>query len=226
MTTMPTPEEFMMLPVEPDEDCDSDLTPLQHLAELERRVTALESGTESADTYPLVSPAETVDDEALAQLIDCAQALADLEAKHDTVLQLVEQIRGIVKKSTSKVSLDVKAAIDAWTNPAIPETVEGEEASGAAGATHLLVDGALLCNSDGPSSDHPGNVTCEDCRELNRQRVASLVASVGPPAHDADVEDWRAYARTQHRVPEGTVLDQMNRSQIRSMLGIEQPAGS
>lgn len=40
------------------------------------------------------------------------------------------------------------------------------------------------------------------------------------PAHDADVEEWRAYARSCGYVDEVTDLNQMNRSQIRTLLGI------
>ena len=49
-------------------------------------------------------------------------------------------------------------------------------------------------------------------------------ATVGVPTDDATVEEWRAFARTMTGAPEGTVVDQMNRSQIRTMLGIAHPA--
>lgn len=42
------------------------------------------------------------------------------------------------------------------------------------------------------------------------------------PTPDADVEVWRAFARG--RGYQGADVDTMNRSQIRTMLGIEQPA--
>lgn len=41
------------------------------------------------------------------------------------------------------------------------------------------------------------------------------------PAHDADVEEWRAYARS--RGYQGPDVDTANRSSIRTMLGIPQP---
>lgn len=49
-----------------------------------------------------------------------------------------------------------------------------------------------------------------------------------PPADDAPVEDWRAYARALglagHSDPELNVdLDELNRSQIRTALGLDQP---
>jgi hypothetical protein len=43
------------------------------------------------------------------------------------------------------------------------------------------------------------------------------------PEPDADVEAWRAYARG--RGYQDADVDRMNRSQIRTMLGIEQPTG-
>lgn len=46
--------------------------------------------------------------------------------------------------------------------------------------------------------------------------------SIPLPAHDASVEEWRAYA-AQDPLPPGTDLEQMNRSQIRSLLGVDQP---
>lgn len=39
------------------------------------------------------------------------------------------------------------------------------------------------------------------------------------PAHDAPVEEWRLFARAH-----GHTVGEMNRSQIRTLLGIEQPA--
>lgn len=44
-----------------------------------------------------------------------------------------------------------------------------------------------------------------------------------PPAHDAPIEEWVAWAAP--RVPEGTDLVRMNRSQIRTVLGIPHDAG-
>jgi len=42
------------------------------------------------------------------------------------------------------------------------------------------------------------------------------------PADDAEVEEWRAYARSRGYA--GPDVDKANRSQIRSMLGIQHPA--
>ena len=48
--------------------------------------------------------------------------------------------------------------------------------------------------------------------------------AAGPPAHDAPVEEWRAHARALGY--NGPDVDKANRSQIRTMLGIEQPVES
>lgn len=206
MTMMPTPEEFMMLTVEPDEDVEPDgfFAPasVELFQRLDRRVSDLErhiglTDKVAADPEPLVS-----EDEHVALMIDTSHELADLEAKHDIVLQLVEQIRSIVKKSTSKVSLDVKAAIDAWANPPTSETPSpAGEPSPSAG-----------------EGSYTGLRTEVDAE-------GRTVLSV--PAHDADVDEWRTYARALRGVTNGeSSIDSMNRSQIRTLLGIEQPAGA
>lgn len=178
MMQTPSPEEFMMLAADPDDDSDQAVPDFaQRLAELEARFAALagaQSDSPSADTYPLAPAAEDMQFASLdAEIGELQQEHTDLEAKHDVVLQLVEQIRGIVKKSTSKVSLDVKAAIDAWANP-----------------------------------------------------LGTLTPSPwAQPAHDAPVEEWRGFADGRLKGL-GYDLEQMNRSQIRTLLGIEHAAGA
>lgn len=219
-TTAPTPAEFLASPSTEEDEAYDDRTPLEQLADLERRVTALtglihggyieltlpgdQAGAAFAGIESAVDPDErAVIDEALQA---AGEELADIRAKHGTVLALVEEIRGIVKPSTSKVSLAVKAAIEGWANPAVPEGSDapGEPTPETPSPTHSV-----------PGSTEP----------VIRQGVGE-----GPqpeqPEHDADVETWRAYARAVHAVPEGTVLEQMNRSQIRTMLGVEQPVGA
>lgn len=55
------------------------------------------------------------------------------------------------------------------------------------------------------------------------EQPASPDDGATPPANDADVEEWRAYARGLGLV-DG--LDQANRSQIRTMLGISHSEGA
>ncbi len=123
------------------------------------------------------------------------EAFDDLEEKHRSLFELLAAVEKIVKPSTSKVSNEVKAAIDAWKNPVVPQALTADE------VTAKTMEG-----------------------ELNDWAKQTGLGQ--HPTHDADVEEWRAYARSLAAVPEGTVLDQMNRSQIRTLLGIEQPAPS
>lgn len=194
MTTIPTPADFLMIR-EPDED---DVDPFDQnaarLDDLERRLFALETGT-----YPEELPSRDEllvrEDESAALLIDTSNELADLEAKHDVVLRLIDQIEGIVKKSTSKVSLDVKAAIKAWANPETP--------------------------SPAPDADEPAVDEAAGAGSPEQDVQQSAGEGLPQPAVDAPVDEWRAYARAQGYT--GAGIDQMNRSQIRTMLGIEQP---
>lgn len=55
--------------------------------------------------------------------------------------------------------------------------------------------------------------------ESATERHTATVAIEERPDRDDTVEDWRAYARAQGYA--GSDVDQMNRSQIRTMLGIE-----
>ena len=204
-STAPSPAEFLATSDPHDEDVD-DLTPLERLTLLEQRVTTLEGG--------VVLPSDTdlgnifgVDlgnrEQDAVQTMH--EELTDLEAKYDAVLQLIGQIGGIVKKSTSKVSLEVKAAIDVWANPLGNKT----------------------------PSPAPGDPAPEPSAESVPAAVSEASAGEGPPwaknhpAHDAPVDEWRAYAEERLRGLgyEGD-LQQMNRSQIRTLLGIEQLAGA
>lgn len=103
------------------------------------------------------------------------ELLDDLEAKHAELYDVLAQVEKIVAKSTSKVSLDVKAAINAWRNP---DAAPAE-----------------------PAGDEP--------------------EPMAQPAPDAEVEEWRAYARSLGYA--GAPVEQGNRSQIRTLLGVEQP---
>lgn len=253
MTTIPSPAEFLTAAY-PDDEHDEPLTLDELVADLERRVTALETGEPASEptgiaaalahhghpvperitvdgqqVHPVVEPADTVADEALAQLIDCAQALSDLEAKHGVVLELVEEIRAIVKTSTSKVSLQVKAAIERWANPLgtqtpspAPDPARSEPAvdDAAAGEPQDVQQRA----GEG-SAIVPTAVQCVMCaRYFADQGLFDQhnCVPMAQPAHDAPVEEWRSYARRLGYT--GPDVDAMNRSQIRTMLGIEQPA--
>ena len=63
--------------------------------------------------------------------------------------------------------------------------------------------------------------TCVDCGgEHQEGSLPYRRPEPAPPAHDAPVEEWRAYARSRTGFPEGTSIDTLNRSQIRTLLGI------
>lgn len=181
----PSPAEFLAAPPDPDEDLEEAEQQYPEVVHPDRPVPVL--------THP--KPADS-----LASIADCLERLTgivearaaeedqeqarleafdDLDAKHATLYELVEEIEGIVKASTSKVSLSVKAAIDRWRSP---------EAASA-----------------GPEQEPAPEPDEED---------------EAPPANDAPIEDWVAYA-----VRRGLEVDpgRTNRSQIRTMLGIPQP---
>ncbi len=182
MNTTPTVEQFLAeqstedddyFAGPPSEDDWRDAVtdePLISIAESLRRIAAAMGG--ETFTAELVQQDEQV-------LGDLGQAYDDLEAKHQSLYELLADVEKIVSKSTSKVSLDVKAAINAWKAPAV-EPVEVPEPVPAGNAAEM------------------GHT---------------------PPAHDAGVEEWALYAESLgHEVP-----GSMNRSQIRTLLGIEQP---
>lgn len=172
--TAPTPEAFLAQPPDPDEDLDVDI---DIDIDIDIDVTP--------GAHPLLRPLQDIAEqlewiargpaEAEKASDRLNEAYADLEASHAQLFGLVADIEKIVKKSTSKLADQVRAAIDGWKAPAVEETVP---ASNAAEMGHH------------------------------------------PPAHDADVEEWRGYARSLGYT--GADIDTANRSQIRTMLGIGQ----
>lgn len=177
MSIVPTPEEFLTTYEQPDEPEEIELEPLESIADSLRCLVAVMKPQEG---IVLPTDYETVSDEYAPAVLEEASKQAaeedrdDWEDKHRALSELVMAISAIVKPSTSKVSLEVKAAIERWTNPQ-PEPAE--ETSGS--------------------------------------------EPLDQPAHDAPVEEWRAYARSYGYT--GYDVDKCNRSQIRTMLGIEQP---
>lgn len=176
--TAPTIEAFL---TQPDDDLeDTDLGPVE---------AALAAGqTFRAEVYDSGDPLESIadslrtlvgrvtehsEDEKAADRMQ--EAFDDLDAKHAELYAVLARVEKIVAKSTSKVSLDVKAAINAWRKPEVPAE---------------------------PASDEPPSAP-----EM--------------PAHDADVQAWRDYARSLGY--SGAPVDEGNRSQIRTLLGIGQP---
>ncbi|KRB73063.1 hypothetical protein ASE01_20010 [Nocardioides sp. Root190] len=204
--TTPSPAEFLAASY-PDDEHEEPITLDDLVHDLERRVTALESSTPTCDD-PVCSPEQSNEIEATGlrtreDWLD--EHLADLEEKHRVVLELVGEIGGIVKKSTSKVSLEVKAAIDAWADPQTPSPAPGDDAPEPA------VDEAAAVE-----------IQPQDVQQRAGEGSQTMGGFDGQPTHDADVEAWRAYAGGQG----WSDVDHYNRSQIRTLLGIEQPAGA
>lgn len=274
MTTMPStpsPAEFLAGPSYDEDDLDhmdpSDHTPLDRLADLEQRVSRLEKVWRLDDAsrwsaipktgYVVETPAfaaieaaseteEPAGGDYYEELRFVSEQYADLEAKHGTVLALIEEIRGIVKPSTSKVSLAVKAAIDAWADPQVPagepdepevpgepENPSTEESNGspydACSISQTAERGAWICSRgrghDGPHRAFRDSELMAEWDRLSSGPSAEGGSPAGAPAADASVEEWRAYARILGYQLRADV-DTMNRSQIRTMLGIEQPVGA
>lgn len=200
MTSTPTPEEFLAAPSDPDDAEDLELR--QFEAAAESRYRAMVGDVEQHSCDPLESIAASLgliaasvvrqgneerEQSEQAELFDETRAERDdWEDKHRAAVDLIHEIETIVKPSTSKVSLEVKAAVERWSNPVV-ETV--------AHAAENVVN----------SVDFNGNALVQ-------------------PAHDAPVQEWRDYAYNAGlSAPD---VDSANRSQIRTMLGVEQPVGS
>lgn len=117
------------------------------------------------------------------------EAYDDLEAKHRSLYDLLAEVEKIVAKSKSQVSLEVKAAINAWRNPTVDEAAPEQ-----------------------PVEPEPGSVVIEPSEPV----YTPMDGGEPAPAADAPIEIWRAYAHG--RGVEGA--DVMNRSQIRTALGL------
>ncbi|WP_134740011.1 hypothetical protein [Nocardioides sp. 503] len=210
MTMTPTPEQFLAMR-EPDEDeTENGMAPWEQqiLDEVNaERADPLESI--AASLRQLVGALQEDKDEEQAPDW-LRESLDDLQAKHEVLVQLVEEIEAIVKPSTSKLANTVRQTIGRWRAPeaSAGEPVEDEKPGG------------------------PGAVQCGLCeryfadQDLLERHVcgagpmvpAANAAEMGhrPPAADAGVEEWRKYARSLGH----EVSDQTNRSQIRTLLGL------
>lgn len=128
----------------------------------------------------------------------------ELDQRYDDLLELVDEIEALIKPSTSKLANSVRAAIQTWREPE---------------QTHSELEPA----GSGPSPYRdPVPVTDE------RPVPASNAGEMGlpQPSPEDDVEQWRTYARHLGHGRTGPAfneLEAMNRSQIRTLLGIEQP---
>lgn len=202
-----TPEAFMTQ-TDPEDDLDTlapeTRDPLESIAHSLGLLASLAVRRDNADT---------ADGELQQRYAELDQAHADLEDKHRSLFELLAEVEKIVMPSTSKLANSVREAITRWRNPEVPEQAETADTSDEGMANRLV----------------PPAVQCTAClryfadQALLDQHACTAEASEAPPAQDADVDTWRAYARRVHGVDAGTAIDGMNRSQIRTMLGVEQP---
>lgn len=128
-----------------------------------------------------------------AQLIsDLEKEVSEIEALHDAKQQLIEDVLTICKPSTSKLANSIRAVLEPVVAPPGVEGVGSEPDTSRADAT----------------------------AEDYARATAEATGIPRWPAHDADVEEWRSYARDL--LPDHDVST-MNRSQIRTALNIPQP---
>lgn len=159
-----------------------------------------------------------------------AEECADLDAKLETAYDVINRVAEALGKSKAAPALAAKAVIDAWKKGPAEPVEEQDDHNGLLPPDPDLGNPAVPDSSgdsiphlDGGSTIYPGAPAQAD----GSGDTVSVDPSVaqGAPAHDASVTDWRGYARRVHGVPAGEacVFDTMNRSQVRTALGIEQP---
>lgn len=183
-------------------------TPLERLADLERRMRWLED-VAARDPFLPFTEAATASDPAELLVDDDRADPGIVDAYVDqveTLPALVTQIEGIVKKSTSKVSLEVKAAINAWraatiegadgaetpstgapepSAPPVPSTDEGDANGQASHGAPVEGSHTRIPSSGGPDF-------CQECSDLAGDWVPW-------PCPAQPVEEWRAYATPSER---------------------------
>jgi hypothetical protein len=178
----PTPEQFLAQPSDPDEDDNEPVSPLESIA------TSLAS---LVDVLQGRDPGTTETDE-LRQALDQADAEhADLLVRNGVLAGRLEEIRAVVKPSTSKLAIAVRAVLDA------DDTVEAIDAP------------------------EPEPEPTETVHLVNGD-VVEVPLPMEQPTDDASVEVWRKFGESRGL----DLVDNLNRSQIRSALGIPQPVAS
>jgi hypothetical protein len=127
MNTTPTVEEFLaQLTTEADVEHEL-VEPLESIAESLRTIAASVGG--ETFTAELVAEEDRANDNAT--LVHEARAERDdWQAKHESIFGVLATVEKIVSKSTSKVSLEVKAVINAWRTGEVSED-ESAEPDGA-----------------------------------------------------------------------------------------------
>jgi hypothetical protein len=221
MTTI-TPEQFMAAPnTDEDDDFDdyfdagpsvddlNDLVldePLVSIAlSLSQLVTLTANRDAAAMGQQFTAVLDSTDDQELMLLVE---AHADLESKHRALFGLLADVEKIVKPSTSKLANAVRDAITAWRNPGVP---------GVASEHNPLENSEPGPLENSEPTPVPENLPVPSAAEPGNSQEALAL-----PAADAPVEAWRDYARSAYAVPGDVpvVIDSLNRSQIRTLLGL------
>lgn len=246
MTTIPTPAEFLAS-IEPDEDLDQPPHAIDHPLYLIAQSLQRMADAHGAPVPAVLDTAACTECErSRAEAIDLANVYDEAGSRAEVAEALIVEIEGIVKKSTSQVSLAVKAAIEAWRNPAeqgdpvepvrtAAETNGGYTSGPSLPSVHVMLGGKPPARSetpspaqDAPAVDEAAAGPLVQAPELDVPQ-ASAGEGLSQPATDADVSEWRTYARYLGHGRTGPAfneLEAMNRSQIRTLLGIEQPVAS
>lgn len=176
------------------------------------------------------------------------EEIADLEAKLHTAVQVISDVEAALGKSKAAPALAAKAVIEAWKNPKVPED-EGPEREDvlivdSETGEHVEAPVGYVEEQTGIpghtcTPHESGPDFCRECSGELQEWITWPCPAVsgeaqplatGPeegheqpvqPAHNAPVEEWRAYARALGYA--GPEIDKANRSVIRTTLGIAQP---
>lgn len=221
MTYLPTPEQFLAEPSTDEDDFEEvALDPLTSIAaSLERIASSYTVGERVSSEYVGETCSTCAEVEERRQRLN--EEYDDLEDKHRALYELLADVEKIVAKSTSKVSLEVKAAINAWRNPEVPVEPDPEAARCAVCAEAfpdviaLQAHGTRAHGADFDYRD-PAPEPDPTPEGYKPEELKQLTGGDAIPAADADLAVWREYARG--RGVENA--DQLNRSQIRTALGL------
>jgi hypothetical protein len=219
MSTIPTVEQFL---AEQSSELDVEaehVDPLESIAESLRLMSIAVAGMVT-DGEPLTAELVTGADEEAEEMLP-KYIYDDLVEKYDVVLNLIRDVEAALGKSTAKPSLAAKAVIDAWKNPQSP-AVDADHITKAEREQMMAdeqgQDVVYVC----PHCKTGWGEIVNLCTECGRMASGERVIHPAAPAHDADVTAWREFAGRMG--VEGAQA--MNRSQIRTALGIDQLAGA
>lgn len=217
---MPSPAEFLALPSIEEDDLEPEVPPasnaLDSIAASLRALVAVAQGQEQAGS---------AENELRGEVLGLQADRERLIAKLAETRGLVDKVLAICKPSTSKLANSVREAVARSREHEMTESTTGSAADTQLEQTAddsgpRIVAHAVQCPACSYYFADQALLKAHACTAEGADGVPSVVA---PPADDADVEAWRAYARDNYSLPEDTVVDTMNRSQIRSLLGMPHP---